>query len=645
MNSAQFFVTCSIMRAEEQLQLAYMQIASLKNENGKLLDRIDSLYILMEETREQERKLREAEINRLTEAHKAEVERLMESNREMSRTLAELTAKVSELTLQLKINDKMHRGKRFGQSTESLKFRKGKDDDDREDGRDKFDGTPGSDTGGSGETSSQPEQDQEEKKKTSADCNPAIKALQDRIKRTHPGCSIRTERVGYGKTAQYTENPIRISLEDYHSLPSGASYVMRNGEIDKSVIRILVTEPEKVYEYLIETATVRTADGEDYRTADSCEVSLGIPADKIPRTFTLSEERPIKGCLFGLSTIIYILEEKFVHNTPFEQIVKKLRRRGLDMNKSTLIDNVHRAISYMRGSMESCWKKEVMSTKYVMFDESPGLVGCAGVDGRRRYRKRYFWAIVASLKRLVWFNYEDGGRGKAAIKDFLGNFSGYFTTDGYCVYKIYDDGDSPAPPDGSAKTRKRVSCLVHIRRPIVDALQEDFEGAYWFIERIMLIFSLEHQFKLQGLSGEDRRIARLRNGSVADLMGQIEARLKEYESSGYAGCGELMRKAMRYANTEWPSMKVALEDGDILLENNTTERCFKGLKLNLRNATNIGSEESAKDNAFMFSVIESCKACKIQFDEYLGFLLRKLKGASKGYDLTPLLPCNYAPSV
>ena len=113
----------------------------------------------------------------------------------------------------------------------------------------------------------------------------------------------------------------------------------------------------------------------------------------------------------------------------------------------------------------------------------------------------------------------------------------------------------------------------------------------------------------------------------------------------YAGCGELMRKAMRYANTEWPSMKVALEDGDILLENNTTERCFKGLKLNLRNATNIGSEESAKDNAFMFSVIESCKACKIQFDEYLGFLLRKLKGASKGDDLTPLLPCNYAPSV
>lgn len=640
------------MRAEEQLQLAYMQIASLKNQNGELLERIDSLYIRLDDIREQERKLHEVEINRLAEAHKAEVDRLMESNREMAHALVELKAmnkelstQVSELALQLKALDKRHRGKRFGPATESMKFRKGKDDDDREDERDRFDGTPGSDAGSSSSEKGQSgKQSSQSDARAKCDGDSAIKAFQDKIKRTHPGCLIHTERVDFSKAVQYTEDPIRIALEDYHHLPAGASYVMRDGKIDKSVIRVLVTEPERIHEYLIETATVRTADGDDYRTADRCDISLDIPADKAPREIKLQEERPIRGCLFGISSIVYILEEKFVHNTPFEQIVKKLRRRGLNMHKSTLIDNVHRAIAHMREHMQNSWEKAVMSTKYNMFDESPGLVGCVDENGKRVYRKRYFWAIVAKLKNLVWFNYEDGSRGKAAIKRFIENFSGYYTTDGYCVYKIWDDGTKPES-EKSGKFRKRVSCLVHIRRPIVDALQEDFEGAYWFIERMMLIFSLEHQFNQQGLTGDDRKIARLRNGSVADLMKQIEDRLKEYESSDYEGCGEQMRKAMRYANSEWPSMKVALEDGDILLDNNTTERAFKGLKLNLRNATNIGSEESALDNAFMFSVIESCKACKIEFDEYLGFLLRKLKGVSKGDDLTSLLPCNYIPSV
>ena len=49
--------------------------------------------------------------------------------------------------------------------------------------------------------------------------------------------------------------------------------------------------------------------------------------------------------------------------------------------------------------------------------------------------------------------------------------------------------------------------------------------------------------------------------------------------------------------------------------------------MNLKNAGNIGSEESAKHNAFMFSVIESCKMNKQSVE---------------GDDLTNLLPCNPA---
>ncbi len=48
---------------------------------------------------------------------------------------------------------------------------------------------------------------------------------------------------------------------------------------------------------------------------------------------------------------------------------------------------------------------------------------------------------------------------------------------------------------------------------------------------------------------------------------------------------------------------------------------------------------SAADNAFMYSVIESCKHNDIDPGKYISFLLGKLKTAGDGDDLTGLLPC------
>ena len=54
---------------------------------------------------------------------------------------------------------------------------------------------------------------------------------------------------------------------------------------------------------------------------------------------------------------------------------------------------------------------------------------------------------------------------------------------------------------------------------------------------------------------------------------------------------------------------------------------------------NIGSESSAADNAFMYSVIESCRHNDIAPGKYLRHLLNSLKSHRDGDDLTGLLPC------
>ena len=75
------------------------------------------------------------------------------------------------------------------------------------------------------------------------------------------------------------------------------------------------------------------------------------------------------------------------------------------------------------------------------------------------------------------------------------------------------------------------------------------------------------------------------------------------------------------------------------LSNNLSEQMMRRIKMNLKNAGNIGSERSARHNAFMYSVIESCKHNEIDPGKYISCLLGKLKTAHEGEDLTALLPC------
>lgn len=135
----------------------------------------------------------------------------------------------------------------------------------------------------------------------------------------------------------------------------------------------------------------------------------------------------------------------------------------------------------------------------------------------------------------------------------------------------------------------------------------------------------------------------LSRGNMADIMRRIEERLEVFRKSDFAGCGELLMRAQKYAIGEWPAMKRVLECGDVELSNNLSEQMMRRIKMNLKNAENIGSERSARHNAFMYSVIESCKMVRRNVEDYLKYLLNRLRTARDGDDLTNCLPC-YLPA-
>ena len=451
--------------------------------------------------------------------------------------------------------------------------------------------------------------------------------LVKKLKRRYPGADVIVERVDYSKASQYMsgDNVVVHTLDEYFTLSEGEYFrTGHNGEIETSWYRVIIRYPESYEEHLYEAAHVRSNDKDEYKTTDILEAG-----------------RPVPGCMFSVEMLAHILCEKYQYHTPIDQIVEKLHHQGLKIPKSVIGEHLHRAIEWLSNKLEAFWQAEVRRSWILMLDETRVLVGCTDPEtNERTYKDKYMWGIRANSVNLSYFIYEDGSRGAKVIRPFLDGFLGFYTTDGYVVYKVFDSKDE-ADEDAEKRQKKgrRSACLVHIRRVFVDAIIENEPEAMWFVDEFGRMFAIEHYCATRGLTGDARLVERLKPGNTADIMKRIEDRLETFRKSDFAGCGQLLKKALKYAIGEWPAMKRVLECGDVELSNNLSEQMMRRIKMNLKNACNIGSEISAKHNAFMFSVIESCKMIKRNVEDYLKALFRRLRTAKEGEDLTCCLPC------
>lgn len=69
---------------------------------------------------------------------------------------------------------------------------------------------------------------------------------------------------------------------------------------------------------------------------------------------------------------------------------------------------------------------------------------------------------------------------------------------------------------------------------------------------------------------------------------------------------------------------------------------MRRIKMSQKNAGNIGSERSARHNAFMYLVIESCKMMTKNVEDYLKVMLERLRKTKEGDYLTCFLQCYLA---
>lgn len=572
-----------------QLGLANEEKAGLRKQVNELIAR---LKVLEESNKENSKALVDTinELSVTVENYRKEMELMrkqLEAKDEVNRMLAN---EISNLRLQLE-DSRKHR---FGRTSEQRKLLNNRNLDksalheSEYDGSDKKDDdnskADGNETGSSATSGS----------------TPAQNSKPSRRKETAPRA---------GKTKLKVDKVVVHEVDEYYTLPEGGRFMKRNGMPDVWEYRVIEHVRAHNVEHVYRVARVKLADG----------------------TFANTMEHPLKdlGGIFSPELLARLLCLKYDFSMPENRQVRLLAREGIHISNTTLNSYIHNGIAKLEDFIGDVFKKFVQQAKYLMVDETTELVGVETKEGKA-YRRKYLWAFFAKHMKMVYYHYNNGSRSSDAAKSFLEHFMGTLSTDGYTVYRMYDGDDSKV---------LHIGCWTHCRRLWVDALPSD-RTAMEIIDSIGDMFMNEDLFRTMKLSGE--QIKGKRRKLTGPILERIHHKVVMMMQDAKIMANELMRKAVNYTLNQWRSLRNILKDGAAEISNNLCEQRMKPVKLLLKNCMNIGSEDAAKNSAFIFSLIESCKLNGIDPQDYLKHLFECIL-YGKDCDKKALLPCFYKP--
>lgn len=145
---------------------------------------------------------------------------------------------------------------------------------------------------------------------------------------------------------------------------------------------------------------------------------------------------------------------------------------------------------------------------------------------------------------------------------------------------------------------------------------------------------IEADARKQCLSHQERYI--LRQNKAPPILDIFKKWLTHYLTKT-AEQGKL-GKAIRYALGNWTELIHYLEDGCLEIDNNRIENAIRPFAVGRKNWLFSGSPSGAKAGAILYSLIEACKANRIEPYQYFCAMLHRIRDCQTDEDYRQLLP-------
>lgn len=335
--------------------------------------------------------------------------------------------------------------------------------------------------------------------------------------------------------------------------------------------------------------------------------------------------QPIEKSTAGASLLAQVIVSKVADHLPVHRQAKMFRRFGVEIADQTMC-------GWMRQSAElldplyGCLKQFVLSSKVVGTDDTPVKVLDRTLPHARKGR---IWPYVGDRDHpAVIYDYTPT-RERAGPERFLKQFRGFLQADAYGAYdRFFTD-----PSRGLVE----VGCWAHARRHAYQALETDQTRMGVVLAYIARLYAVEKQARQSDIGGEQRRLLREQvSRPVLDQLQQYLLKIRE-ELLPKSEAG----KAVAYILKNWTALTRFVEDGDLSIDNNHTERSLRGIAVGRSNWTFLGSDRGGRTMAVLRSFAASCELVKIDPFAWFRDVLARI-GSHSIHKLDELLPHRWA---
>lgn len=323
----------------------------------------------------------------------------------------------------------------------------------------------------------------------------------------------------------------------------------------------------------------------------------------------------LHGSLVSPTIAAAIINGKYVNAVPLYRLEQEFSRYGLTITRQNMANWMIRLGESYLAVLYDYLHQELYNYHVIQADETPVLVNR---DGRSAGTKSYMWVYrsghLYTDKQIVLYDYHKT-RNCSHPREFLCNYSGICVTDEYQVYHTIEK---------EREDLQIAGCWVHARRKVDEALtvipkaHRNKSDAFLVIKQIQAIYREEG--KLNELSSKERLMQR--QLVIKPLVDALFAYLKKMEPT-VPTSGQL-RKAYTYILNQEKYLRVFLEDGEVPIDNNASERAIRGFCIGKKNWQMIDTINGAHSSAVIYSIAETAKANNLKPYDYFVYLLEEI---------------------
>ena len=428
------------------------------------------------------------------------------------------------------------------------------------------------------------------------------------------------EKIVKTKEERRQEKKNRIMMED---LPVLEQVILTPDNLDTDLYKKIGQEVTRIVEHKPGQLYIKEIIREKWGLKDN---TVAAPNGMSGVLIAPMPLLPIYKGIAGASLLAEILLQKYEYHMPYYRQIKQYSHLGMKGLTESTVDGWFKQTMELLKPLYEVLKAEVMKADYIQADETTTPV--MNKDTHKA-AKEYLWMVRAVMERLVLFYYDQGSRAGAVIESLANryNFKGYLQCDGFAGYETAFRTN----PDVLL-----VNCMVHIRRHLEQALDENRPMAEHGLKEIQHLYKIEHMCDDASLSFEERKAKRqeLSKPIMEAMKLWMETEGVKYSESSQIG------KAITYAYTRWDNMMRYLEDGRLLLDNNLAENEIRPVTLGRKNYLFCGNHEAAENMAVVCSLLATCRNHNVNPRDYLNDVISQMPYHAKASyeELLQLLP-------